>query len=204
MLLNMKSNHVEYYWEDICEQQVKSIYDHYYEWYSTWPSISDMDPIENINSCIQYLIDETNALSKPITYEIINKPDNNPIFFDIAGYAIFAIDNLENYSYIDWYYISSILINKQKDYGTANITKFGLAGIVVRLSDKVSRLINILSKNNFDMKLAINSNSVSGETLLDTLIDIVGYCTVALMLIDEDPVYKNKFLFPMKTAKEIV
>lgn len=200
----MKSNHVDFFWEDCCQQQVKDIYDHYYEWYTRLENIENIYPVEQINAMLDFIIDQTNGLSKPLTVDVITKLDSNPMFFDIASYAIYAIDYLENYSYIDWHYISNILINKQKDYGTENIIRFGLVGIIVRLSDKVARLNNLLLKTAGDVKGAISVNSVQGESLIDTLIDIVGYCTIALMVMDEDPLYKNKFLLPMRFRDESV
>jgi hypothetical protein len=50
-----------------------------------------------------------------------------------------------------------------------------MQGVLVRLSDKIERLIN-LKRHKFEAK---------NESLLDTLRDIVGYCVVALMLNDE-------------------
>lgn len=196
----MKSTHVDYFWEDVCDQQVKDIYDHYYQWYKNPDDLVDIYPVEQLNIMLDYLITETDGLSKPLTKDIIDRVDENPIFFDIACYAIYTIDLTDNYPHIDWHYISSILINKQKDYGPENIMKFGVTGILVRLYDKVARLNNLLLKTQGDMKKAIFSNSVNGESLIDTLIDIVGYCTIALMILDQDTHHKNKFLTPMRSG----
>lgn len=69
----------------------------------------------------------------------------------------------------------STLIGKQHDYGHGNITRFGIYGVIVRLSDKVERLDNLTSKN----------VEAYHESTYDTLIDIVGYSVIALMLLDE-------------------
>ena len=199
----MKSMHVDYHWEDICEQQVKDIYDHYYQWYTELEKLEGIYPVEQLNAMLEYMILETEGLSKPLTSDIINRIDDNPIFFDIAGYAIHIIDSTNNYPHIDWHYISSILINKQKDYGPENIMKFGVTGILVRLFDKVARLNNLLLKTQGDVKKAIDSNSVNGESLIDTLIDIVGYCTIALMILEPDPQFQNKFLTLMNSYSTI-
>ena len=71
--------------------------------------------------------------------------------------------------------ITETLIRKQHDYGHGNITTFGLKGVLVRLSDKVERLINLQSKK----------TKAQNESTVDTLRDIVGYCVIALMLNDE-------------------
>jgi hypothetical protein len=69
--------------------------------------------------------------------------------------------------------MATLLASKQHDYGHGNITAFGMKGVLVRLSDKVERLINLTTKN------------ARNESILDTLRDIVGYCVIALMLHDE-------------------
>jgi hypothetical protein len=68
---------------------------------------------------------------------------------------------------------------KNKDYGDS-FARFGSIGVIVRLQDKIGRLINI-DKNNI--------TCVDDETLRDTLIDLHNYSAMAIMLIDED---KNK------------
>lgn len=67
----------------------------------------------------------------------------------------------------------ALLCRKQHDYGHGNINKFGEFGVIVRLSDKVERYKNLVGKQ------AMN------ESTNDTLTDIIGYCVVLLMLLDE-------------------
>lgn len=67
------------------------------------------------------------------------------------------------------------LCAKQHDYGHENINAFGIIGVTVRLSDKIARYNNLVGKA---------SNKVSGETILDTLVDMVGYGVISMMLED--------------------
>lgn len=67
-----------------------------------------------------------------------------------------------------------LLGKKQHDYGHGNINAFGLFGIVVRLSDKVERYVNLTRKG----------ADAQNESLLDTLEDIIGYCVIAAMFLD--------------------
>lgn len=67
------------------------------------------------------------------------------------------------------------LCAKQHDYGHENINAFGIIGVAVRLSDKIARYGNLVGKA---------SNKVSGETILDTLVDMVGYGVISMMLDD--------------------
>jgi hypothetical protein len=75
--------------------------------------------------------------------------------------------------------ICNLLVSKQKDYGKNNIEKFGIVGILIRLSDKVERLLNIMKKSsNLDV-------AVQDEPVYQTLADIIGYCVIAKMFVTE-------------------
>ena len=65
---------------------------------------------------------------------------------------------------------------KNKDYGDA-FAKFGTIGVLVRLSDKISRAVSI-SKSSVTL--------VNDESLRDTLIDLHNYAAMAIMLMDEN------------------
>lgn len=62
--------------------------------------------------------------------------------------------------------VKNLLTAKNKDYGSGNLNRYGVFGIVVRIADKVARLKNLIMKE----RHAVN------ETLEDTLLDIMGYC----------------------------
>ena len=87
--------------------------------------------------------------------------------------AVSAINELKTIESWDLETVFQTLCSKQHDYGHENINKFGLYGIIVRLSDKVERYANLKNKH------------AKNESVFDTLLDIVGYCVVALMLIDQ-------------------
>jgi hypothetical protein len=96
--------------------------------------------------------------------------DSEKIFQSMAVSAINELKTIESW---DLETVFQTLCSKQHDYGHENINKFGLYGIIVRLSDKVERYANL--KNKY----------AKNESVFDTLLDIVGYCVVALMLIDQ-------------------
>ena len=62
---------------------------------------------------------------------------------------------------------------KQHDYGSANISKFGEFGVIVRASDKVERLTALWSK--IDPK-------VPQETRDDSWQDLLGYAAIGLLV----------------------
>lgn len=91
------------------------------------------------------------------------------------------------------------LIRKQKDYGPENIARFGNIGLLIRMHDKIARLENIYSKCESDFNKAIGVNAVSDETIIDTLIDIMGYSAIALMWSTVDEEGDRAFLYEMSS-----
>lgn len=75
---------------------------------------------------------------------------------------------------------------KQKSYGLQNICidvdnekyqRRAMVGLVVRLNDKIQRLINLVIDN--------TENPLAGETVSDTLEDIANYATIATLVKDK-------------------
>ena len=64
---------------------------------------------------------------------------------------------------------------KNNDYGDS-FAKYGPVGVIIRLGDKIDRLVNI-SKNGI--------LCVDDESMRDTLIDLHNYAAMAVMLLDE-------------------
>ncbi len=71
--------------------------------------------------------------------------------------------------------IACLLDRKRQDYGTGNIRKFGSHGVLVRVSDKVERLINLSKRD----------GSPNFESVDDTWKDIAGYAILALIELRE-------------------
>ena len=101
--------------------------------------------------------------------------DELPVSLLWTEIAIQAVQDLRMRNQWDSGEMCTLLVSKQHDYGHGNITAFGMKGVLVRLSDKVERLINLKSKK----------SKAQNESVIDTLRDIVGYCVIALMLNDE-------------------
>ncbi len=60
--------------------------------------------------------------------------------------------------------------DKQKDYGSANISRAGYKGVMIRMGDKFCRLESLNGKSD-----------VANEPIDDTLRDIANYAIIALM-----------------------
>ena len=69
-----------------------------------------------------------------------------------------------------------IFEKKNKDYGDA-FAQHGTVGVLVRISDKMSRFTNI-SKRGLEI-------SVEDETLKDTLMDLHNYAAMAIMCMED-------------------
>lgn len=70
--------------------------------------------------------------------------------------------------------IVEILAQKQADYGHENIMAYGLEGVRVRISDKLARIRN----------LKLKGADPENESLVDSYLDICGYCIIGQMLED--------------------
>lgn len=107
------------------------------------------------------------------------------------NYEDFILNNLKDLfmhtisylstEYYEWVYdilkeLETLLIRKNKDYNNSfdkTVNEYGYVVIAIRLEDKINRLKNL--KN--------NKNQVTNESLKDTLLDIAGYCVLALIYI---------------------
>lgn len=69
-----------------------------------------------------------------------------------------------------------LFIKKNADYGDA-FAKYGIAGVLIRVEDKIQRYLSI-TKNGIQL--------VNSESLRDTLIDLHNYAAMAIMLMDEN------------------
>ena len=67
--------------------------------------------------------------------------------------------------------IRALLLKKHHDYGSRNLVRFGMLGVLVRLSDKMERLIHIQQ-----------AAQVEDETKIDTLRDVAGYAIQAILM----------------------
>lgn len=75
---------------------------------------------------------------------------------------------------IDSNRLNRLLSSKQSDYGYKNILSFQQLGCVVRVSDKIARLTNLLDPNKMEKP--------NNESIEDSYYDLIGYCVIAAML----------------------
>ena len=68
-----------------------------------------------------------------------------------------------------------LFLKKNTDYGDA-FANYGPIGVLVRLGDKIQRLMSI-SKSSI--------HCIKEETIRDTLLDLHNYSAMAIMLMDE-------------------
>jgi hypothetical protein len=111
-----------------------------------------------------------------------NNEEPNPDAFVVV--AVPVVGYLRHLDKWDTGAMAKLLASKQHDYGHKNIDRFGLKGIIVRLNDKYERLANL----EFTRQFFEDGNTVVpkvNETIEDTLMDIVGYCVIGLMVLDD-------------------
>jgi hypothetical protein len=68
-------------------------------------------------------------------------------------------------------YVHEVLCRKQHDYGHSNIQRFGRAGLMVRVHDKVARLENLIE----------NNSTPNNESIQDNVMDVIGYAAIGIM-----------------------
>lgn len=68
--------------------------------------------------------------------------------------------------------IRAMLLKKHHDYGENNLSRFGVFGILVRCSDKLARIENLLKRD----------SEVKDETQADTWRDLAGYAIQCLIM----------------------
>lgn len=85
-----------------------------------------------------------------------------------------ACVTLANNEWIPFDHMHSLLCSKQRDYGHGNILRWGQDGLVIRLADKIERYKNLHG--------SFATYEAQNESVNDTVLDIIGYCTIGVML----------------------
>jgi hypothetical protein len=83
--------------------------------------------------------------------------------------VLYSVDRAQAMSYCH-----NLAVRKHADYGSDNILGFGELGIIIRTSDKISRMQNLL----------LRDGTAQFESITDTLYDTVVYCTYGMILQD--------------------
>ena len=76
-------------------------------------------------------------------------------------------------------HLNNTLVRKQSDYGPTNISSAPggpINGLLVRMNDKMQRLINLTYNNPGD--------DPTNEAIRDSYEDLANYCVIALMVLD--------------------
>lgn len=97
----------------------------------------------------------------------------NTFFYTQGGLAAFLLRVEGRYSPHE---LVALLTTKQDMYGPANLHTYGEMGIVIRISDKISRLQTLHN--------GLGSGG-HGDSYQDTLLDIAGYSVLGLVMISE-------------------
>lgn len=152
---------------------------------ATWDrsARTHVDSIFNLTVLFSTGADWNEQIRKHLDFmiaEYFNNSEKSPSAEEWKTLGRMSVTASGNLNRID---TATTLCNKQRDYGPNNIARFGQSGLLLRLHDKVARLENLLS----------NGREATNESLHDTYLDIVGYSTIGIMLID------GSFFLPMES-----
>lgn len=113
--------------------------------------------------------------------KLVNNEEQNT--FDYYGDSLLNIGCSAwlGMSEVDRLDMEPLLVNRQLKYGTKNIMAFGYKGIAMRMADKVARIEN-------------GQGDFEDEAYRDAVMDLVGYCVIAMMLHD------GTFHLPVQTS----
>lgn len=166
-------------WDDAARRAVFQIFNH---------SLNVWDRLSDVREYLDYLIEEVGPESKKDIpgkvaaeyWAILGRTaavtaEKNNVFIHIDEQLSQYVDK-----------ISTILVKKQHDYGHHNIARFGRAGLLVRMHDKVARLENLLQ----------DEKTPENESILDNYIDVIGYASIGIMW------ERNWFLLPLAPAAD--
>lgn len=87
--------------------------------------------------------------------------------------------------------ISHMLIRKHINYGPNNLKRFGLDGIIIRMTDKIERLINLAYH-----KPVEQINGDAAKSIKRELMDLAGYSIQGILLLE------GKLDWPLKQKEE--
>ncbi len=95
---------------------------------------------------------------------------NNPLVHQIVT-TLNLKDPLSNEFIYEMLFLCQLFDQKQQDYGPGNIAKFMDKGVIVRLSDKVERLVNLYKTD----------TKPRNESIDDSFRDAAVYSIIALL-----------------------
>ena len=180
-------------WEQAAFKSAQEIWDRYntYRNFSIPPFLDAFQSeVSNLRNAVNYYIKSDLYLEK-IECGKQGHEDRDEHKYLWAIFASNAIRAIEHYfpgQRVKMLDVLLVVINKQKDYGHHNVAMFGITGLVIRLHDKIARAENLIDKRDME-------NSVPGESIYDTFLDIIGYSIIASMWLN------NTFMYELEENK---
>ena len=143
-------------WENACSNEILAIT------HCQLPDFGDecVDSVVLIEECFGYAVED---------YKRNFLLEAEDTLTELARYSMISLEKLGKWN-LDKQV--ELMAQKHHDYGVDNINHFGQFGVIVRLSDKVARLVN----------LTANNAAPRNESVVDTHRDIIGYVAIYRML----------------------
>lgn len=116
---------------------------------------------------VQHIPDINNTETDEVTKEFVEDPEATNAIDTIMG----ELTNEELVRILET--LKKILLAKNSDYGNSfekTFSEFGITSSIIRMSDKLNRFKNLVSKKTPQVN----------ESIIDTLYDLAGYCILTI------------------------
>jgi hypothetical protein len=164
------------------KQKVQKLQQDFKEKDNSFTALTDMESTDLYNNIMERIDNE--VIYDDIKQEIRDMPQKTTTIEDIVEYI------KENYPETEEMFKKELnnmyltFCSKQFDYGPNNIAmgtllsnekeiSMSLLGIIVRLNDKVNRMVNLATKHDF---------KAQNEPIEDAFLDVAIYCVMALIV----------------------
>ena len=158
-----------------------------------WDTLTGTMEFTNPNTSDKLVLDQDNKIiPDDSTIQVNTRNSGNSVFYEAAKKFREGLEAGINYDETDRYETENVQIHgeicqeltetyekKNADYGNSfgnSLDKHGMIAGIVRMDDKMSRLISLNSKN---------EQQVMDESLRDTLMDLANYAIMSVMWLDE-------------------
>ena len=164
------------------QQDFEAYYSYAKEKDNSFTALTDMESEDLYNGTdMSDAFDKINEINKK---EVIDMPQKTTTIEDVVAYIKEHYPETEEMFQKELNNMYLTFCSKQFDYGPNNIAmgtllsndkeiSMSLLGIIVRLNDKVNRLVNLATKHDF---------KAQNEPIEDAFLDVAIYCVMALIV----------------------
>lgn len=127
--------------------------------------VGPVNPNLNGVAAVKYLLGQVKQTHAPSPYLLWQE-----WFIGMGTYTLQDIKDLDVPAF------AALLMHKGQMYGDVPIRSWGALGVAIRIDSKVERYLNLTARPDIDSM---------GESVRDTLIDLLGYCVLGYQFVTE-------------------